>query len=97
MTMGMVNRLMLWLAGVSGAVQLIGLGLCGWLIQHRQHGLDPLLPKGSALLQTYNALAHQHWLAVMLTLIDNPPPLCNRRPDEVASASSVICDGSTRY
>ena len=69
MTMGMVNRLMLWLAGVSGAVLLVGLGLGGWLIQNRQHGPDPLLPEGSALLESYNALAHQLWLAVMLTLI----------------------------
>ena len=69
MTMGMVNRLMLWLAGVSGAALLVGVGLGGWLIQHRQHGPDPLLPEGSALLESYNALAHQLWLAVMLTLI----------------------------
>ena len=69
MTMAMVNRLMLWLAGISGGVLLIGLGLCSWLVQHRLQLPDPLLPEGSALLENYNGLAHELWLVVLLLLI----------------------------
>lgn len=69
MTMAMVNRLMLWLAVISSAVLLIGLGLASWLVQHREQVPDPLLPEGSALLGSYNSLAHQLWLVVLLLLI----------------------------
>ena len=69
MTMARINRLMAWLAGLSSGILLLGLGLSVWLVQHRQQLPDPLLPKGSALLEHYNALAHQLWLMVMLLLI----------------------------
>ena len=69
MTMVRVNRLMAWLAGLSSGMLLLGLGLSHWLVQHRQQLPDPLLPERSALLEHYNALAHQLWLMVMLLLI----------------------------
>ncbi|EAU75519.1 hypothetical protein [Synechococcus sp. RS9916] len=69
MTMARINRLMAWLAGLSSGILLLGLGLSTWLVQHRQQLPDPLLPEGSALLEHYNALAHQLWLMVMLLLI----------------------------
>ena len=69
MTMARINRLMAWLAGLSSGMLLLGLGLSSWLVQHRQQLPDPLLPEGSALLEHYNAMAHQLWLVVMLLLV----------------------------
>ena len=69
MTMARINRLMAWLAGLSSGMLLLGLGVSRWLVQHRQQLPDPLRPAGSALLEHYNALAHQLWLVVMLGLL----------------------------
>ena len=69
MTMGRINRQMAWLAGLSSGMLLLGLGVSHWLVQHRKQLPDPLLPEGSALLEHYNALAHQLWLVVMLVLL----------------------------
>ena len=57
-----------WIATLSAAISAIGLGLCAWLLTHRDALPSPASVAGRSLIYNYNNTSHAIFVFVLLGL-----------------------------